>query len=325
MTTTYPAITVVTGPGASRAEWLAARRQGIGGSDVAAILGLNRYKTPLAIWLDKTTEVDEDSTSEAAEWGNRIEPLLAARWDEAHPHDVTSPAPGLVARVDEPWMLATPDRLIYPCCGPDEGETHIWEGKTAGARQAHRWDDDAMPDEYAIQVRWYMTVTGARRGHVSALIAGQKYVERTLEADDDFADMLIRRVADWWGRHIIDGQMPQADPERDGELLGALWTTLDADRHDISDLADVVSDLRMVRAQMKNLAEIEARYIAELKVAMADHTDGYIGDDLAITWRASKPRTSFDHKQLLADDPETHARYVRAGSPVRSFLLKESK
>ena len=50
----------------SRAEWLAARKAGIGGSDAAAIIGLNPFSSPLTVWADKTStdEPQEDSESE---------------------------------------------------------------------------------------------------------------------------------------------------------------------------------------------------------------------------------------------------------------------
>lgn len=313
------ALDVISGPDATRAEWLAARHQGIGGSDVSAILGMNRYSSPLSVWLDKTGQSTDDDAGEAAEWGTRIEPLLAEKWAEVHPdHALSIESPGLLARSDAPWMLATPDRLVI---APDEG-MHIWEGKTAGTRTAHRWDDDAVPDEYALQVHWYLTVTGAKVGHVSALLAGQRYVERTITADPDMSAMLTDRVGAWWELHVVQGVMPDPDPARDGELLGALWSNLNADPHDIDDLAPVVEDLRAVRAQLKALEAREAALLTSLKTGLGEHTEGYIGGELAVTWRASKPRTSFDAKALAADDPDTHARYLRTGTPVRSLRLK---
>ena len=48
-----------------------ARRKGIGGSDVATILGLNKWKSPYQLWLEKTGQIDlEHTESEPAYWGN---------------------------------------------------------------------------------------------------------------------------------------------------------------------------------------------------------------------------------------------------------------
>ena len=46
---------------ATKEDWLRFRKTGIGGSDMAAIMGLSKWKSPLDIWLEKTTdEVNEE-------------------------------------------------------------------------------------------------------------------------------------------------------------------------------------------------------------------------------------------------------------------------
>ena len=62
-----------------------------------------------------------------------------------------------------------------------------------------------------------------------------------------------------------------------------------------------------------------------IKTAMRDRTEAVIDGEVVATWRASKPRTSFDRKALAADHPDIAAAYTRTGDPVRTFLLKEAK
>lgn len=67
----------------NRIEWLKARQKGIGGSDVAAILGINPYRTPLDIYREKTTEITEDQApSEAAYWGTQLESIVAQEFSK---------------------------------------------------------------------------------------------------------------------------------------------------------------------------------------------------------------------------------------------------
>ena len=68
----------------SSEEWLSYRRRGIGGSDAGVILGLNPYKSPWQLWLEKTgqTEPDDLSTNEYVYWGTKQEPLVAERFFE---------------------------------------------------------------------------------------------------------------------------------------------------------------------------------------------------------------------------------------------------
>ena len=67
----------------SHQEWLEDRRKGIGGSDVATILGLNQYKSAYQLWLEKTGQVElKDTESEPAYWGNVLEEVVAKEFQE---------------------------------------------------------------------------------------------------------------------------------------------------------------------------------------------------------------------------------------------------
>lgn len=318
------AATFVPVPTDTREEWLKARRQGIGGSDVAPILGLGKHgRTALSVWLEKTSDVD-DTVGEAGEWGNRIEPLLAAKWAELHPTYWISPeSPGLLQNPDDPWMLATPDRLVIPHASIDTDPLHVWEGKTASHWLAGEWADLGMPDAYQLQVQWYLEVLDANVAHVSVLIGGQRYEERYLPRERELGAMLRHELGQWWQKHVVDGVMPDADPKHDGPLLNALWRHLDTDPIELDHLADVVDDLRAVRRTIADLEAQEQHLIATLKAAMGEHTDAVVNGELVATWRRGKPPRKFDAAALKAEHPDLHAQYVREGTAPRTFLLKD--
>ena len=61
-------------------EWLTYRRQGIGGSDVAAILGISPFRTARDLYDDKlniASAVDDTGNWVALEMGHLLEPLVA--------------------------------------------------------------------------------------------------------------------------------------------------------------------------------------------------------------------------------------------------------
>ena len=64
--------------GLNKTEWLQERQKGIGGSDAGAILGVNKWKTPFQVYLDKTEPITEEQEQhEAAYWGNQLEDMVA--------------------------------------------------------------------------------------------------------------------------------------------------------------------------------------------------------------------------------------------------------
>src|SRR4051812_14685969 len=64
-----------------RDKWLIARRQGIGGSDVAAVLGVSPWRSALALYVEKiSAEPPDEKSSEIADWGRHFEPLILKQY-----------------------------------------------------------------------------------------------------------------------------------------------------------------------------------------------------------------------------------------------------
>ena len=95
-------------------EWLALRRTGIGASDIAALLGMNRYTSPYELYLEKRGELPDiprgDFLERAARWGHLHEPLLAAEFSRTS--DVRTRRVGLIRHESEPWQLVNLDRQV---------------------------------------------------------------------------------------------------------------------------------------------------------------------------------------------------------------------
>lgn len=179
-------------------EWHALRQTGLGGSDAAAIAGLNRYRGPYSVWAEKTARHVETVDSEAVRWGTLLEPVILAEWAERHQVRV-EPEPCLLQSHEWPWMLANVDGLI---------DGAIVEVKTAGLRQADRWQTEP-PIEYWTQGLHYCAVTGFRRCVFVCLIGGQELVEHTVDYSEASIDHLVRVEADFW-RHVQDDIPPPA-------------------------------------------------------------------------------------------------------------------
>lgn len=63
----------------NRNEWLTWRNKGIGGSDASVICGINKYKSPVELWMEKTGQIEPKEAGEAAYWGNIMEPIIKRR------------------------------------------------------------------------------------------------------------------------------------------------------------------------------------------------------------------------------------------------------
>lgn len=165
-------------------EWLELRKQGIGGSDVAAVVGVSKWTSAYALWAKKSGLIPDDfGDSEAMEWGRILEPVIQQKFADKHPEWQVINSKATFASAEHPWMLANVDGFI------DFGgnEWGILEIKTAA------YQDDwvnGVPLYYQTQVRHYLRVFGLKRAVVAVLFHGNAYKEYDVFADEfiDAAD-----------------------------------------------------------------------------------------------------------------------------------------
>ena len=141
-------------------EWLAWRRKGVGGSDVAAALGLSPYKTARELYFYKIgvePVVDGPDKSITFEIGHLLEDVVA---------QIFAKKTGFSVFRDQrmfqhplfPFMLADVDRFIHL----PNGEIALLECKTAHYDTQFLWANGAVPRHYELQVRHYMAVSATR-------------------------------------------------------------------------------------------------------------------------------------------------------------------
>ena len=173
-------------------EWLEYRKQGIGGSDASVVCGINRYKSPVELWMEKTNQIPSQEAGEAAYWGTQLESLVRAEFSKRTNIIVSEPHQ-LLQSEEHPFMLANLDGV---CESPDHG-TCIFEAKTASAYKAGEWED-GIPDEYQLQIQHYMAVTGYAGAYIAVLIGGNTFRWKFVKRDEELISMLIQLEGDFW-------------------------------------------------------------------------------------------------------------------------------
>lgn len=282
------------------AQWVEARRNGIGGSDVASIMGLNKFSSPLSVWLVKTGREDPPDLSgkEAVEWGNRLEDAVADKFADEHPELTVRRRNATLVSLDRPWAFANLDRWVTD----GEGHVGILEVKTVGSRRAADWDG-GVPIYYMTQVAHYMSVTGYGYAYVAALIGGQEYREYRIERDEDDIAAVNEAVDVFWRDFVETDTAPAMignDAEADALLRmhdepdGEYVPMLDSD-------VSMVGELREIKEEIERLKKRKTLIENRIKDMVGD-AKGIETETMRITWTRST-RSSFDRAAFEAAHP----------------------
>lgn len=287
---------LVLPPDVPEAEWLAARRNGVGASEVGAVAGVSRYQGPLSVWLRKVTDF-EIADNAAMRWGRRFEDDILDEYIDLHPEVNVTPKPGLFADSHAPWRLVTPDWLGEDDTGPFLGETKT--GMSYG--DADQWGTpgtDEIPLTYLCQVTQGCDILGLSRWTLIVLLLDTRdFREYHGDLDQVLAAQLRTRVDAFWHQHVLAGVEPPADGLADTvDLLSARYSAADRDTEvDLPpDAALWVTSYRVNHEALDEYgqAKREAGNLLRQHLAAHQAAVGLINGEPVVTWRKPKTGTS---------------------------------
>lgn len=294
-----------------------ARRSGIGGSDIGAILGVNPYKTPVQLWLEKTDQVEPEDISDKqpVRWGNILEGPVADEYARVTGRKLRKINKTLIHKTHK-WWLAHIDRDIV-------GEPGGLEIKTTGAfANLEAWGEpgtDQVPMSYLLQCAWYMAVVDAAWWDLAVLRGGQEFAIYTIHRDHELEAMLEAKAAEFWNR-VKTGVPPKP---RDSDDILALHRTAkptsvvadDDTYHAAMQLQDVVAEIKIQEERKKTLE-------FKLKSAMEDNEELLAPDGkMLATWKEQTRRT-LDKRRVQDKYPEV-AEECTKESTIRVFMRKK--
>lgn len=316
-----PALKLVKTHELGRDDWLAVRRTGIGGSDAAAAVGFNPYRSPLELWLDKTRRAeglprpDPDDTTSPTYWGTLLEPIVAAVYTKQTGNRVRR-INAVLRHPRVPFMLANIDREVIGA-----RDVQILECKTAGAHGTRLWRD-GVPEYVELQVQHQLAVTGKTAAHVAVLLCGQALEVFRVERDDALIARLIELEEHFW-RYVETDTPPPADGSESADRALRHLYPGNGGTVDFTDdrrLSSVFADLVAVRAEIEARQAIEAQLKQTIQHAMGEATHA-VFETGSVSFKRSRDSSTIDLKRLLADHPEFEMQYAIAKSGARRFLL----
>lgn len=268
------------------------RTKFIGASEIAAVMGLSRWKTPLSLWAEKTGKIPRSEAGEAAEWGNRLESVVSQKFAEKNGMKLMAYKKRYI-HDDYEFLSCELDRIVV-------GSEELVEVKTCSAYLFKEWDAAEVPLEYVLQVNFQLGLSGRKTGYFAVLIGGQKYIEKKINFDQDLYNKQIEAAVHFWNEFVLKDVPPQA-MSGDSETLIALFPTSNAasiafegtECEEINGmLHDRLGALEAIRHAEEEIEKIEVAIKQRLGLNEIAETDSF-----RITWKTQK-RTSVDTAKL---------------------------
>ena len=299
----------------SHEEWLALRHKYIGGSDAAAVVGMNSYMSAYSLWAEKTGRLPGFEGNLATEVGTYLEEFVAQKFAEETGKKVRKCNLSWF-NSDYPWAIANIDREIV-------GENAGLEIKTTSELNIKRFKGGEFPENYYCQCMHYLAVTGKQTWYLAVLIGNREFKWFTIDRDE--AEIKALMDAERTFKMYVDNNTP---PMADG--TNSTSNTLSTMYQDSIDEAmgigfyerDLDNYFRL-KEQLKNIQMTIDGIENRIKAHLGDCARGD-GEKYKVSWK-TQYRSTFDHKKFVADHPEMDVSKYYKQSSSRPFKVTEKK
>lgn len=277
-----------------REKWLEERRKGIGGSDAAAIIGLNPWATPYTVYMDKLGMLPEKEDTEAMRQGRDFEEYVARRFTEETGKKVQR-CNFMAQSRTYPFARADIDRRVV-------GENAGLECKTTTTLDLRQFHGVEFPERYYAQCVHYLAVTGADRWYLAVLVLGKEFHVYTLERDEAEIAALMAAEADLWGK--VENQTPPdvSGMDADTEAVGKVYGESDGETVELFGMEECFRRLAVAEETLKVAQKAKDKILNQIKEQMKTAERGSCGG-FSCTWKTQE-RRSLDLKALREDYPD---------------------
>ncbi len=314
------------------------RREYIGGSDAAAIMGVSKWATPLQCYLEKIGEAPprepDDQREKIFRRGKRLEPIVIDMLIDEYGLQVTKRSPPenpnryhhpdydfLRAEIDFEFLV---DRnIVEQCDGMIDpaliGTIQNGEIKTSHPNASGNWGEmftEEIPIEYAAQSMHGLMVTNRHFCLYGTLVGADDLSLYGVRRDDETITGMLSRELQFW--RCVQDRIPP-DPSTMADVLGLMYRIKGRPIEATGAIAEAVANLKQIKSSIKafeadedrvkfeiaafifqNLKELQER---DPRVSLEDATALEFAGRTLLTWKMQEANR-IDTKRLRAEVPD---------------------
>ena len=299
------------------------RSKYIGGSDVGAILGLSRFRSPLEVWQEKTGKETKKVDSLPLRFGSFAEEFVANEYSHATGLELLHDESAFI-HPEHPMFSAHIDRLVLGK-GIGSAPNKILECKTANPFAMHDWGEvgsDEVPLPYLCQVAWYQAITKIEGADLAVLFGNSDFRIYEIARDKALEELIIQKALHFWNEHVLKDLPPPPQSQADYQSLfnkGDSSKSIEAQ----AETLELTKRLQLLNGEIEvreeEISLIKQNIMSQMGEAETLH---YQGKVLA-TWKAPKPSFRIDSKRLELEHPELAMNYRTPVQNSRRLVIKQ--
>ncbi len=278
------------------------RSQGVGGSEVAAIVGLDPRRDAFSVYAEKLGLVERAEPSPRMRWGKRIERVIAEAYAEETRQTVAW-CDETRANPQRPWQVMTPDAFVWR----DGAHAGGVDAKNVAFDQAYLWGDagtDAVPESIALQLQWYCSGEDLPWWDAAALFGGHDLRIYRVHRDPEIEAVLLEEADRFWRTHVLARVAPPIGSSATAAeyLRQRFPKNVEALRVATEHEASLIAELKVARSNF-DIAEAAKKSIENQVKEAIGEADGLECALGKVTWKKDR--------DTMGTDWERIARFVR--------------
>ena len=301
-------------------DWVDERKNYIGGSEVAAVLGQSEYSTPLQVWMTKNGLLPPIEESDVMLFGHFFEPILAGYF-ESYTGLKTRKLSKSFVHPEHNFLRANIDRQVLS--NPENGleSTAVLELKTTTSHRLRALEGQ-HPKEWMYQIQHYLALTGYELAFLQIYERDTcRFLEPIrIERDEDLIIYMESKLITWWNTYMLDGSegrrpepingedtlilYPESSPEQVVEITPAGYS--------------LYQELFEVRDRKADLIKQEEHLKTKLKEKLGKAERLVLSGETIVSWK-SQSTTRLDSSAIKREHPDFYKQYSKT-TKTRRFL-----
>jgi predicted phage-related endonuclease len=281
----------------------AIRSKGIGGSEIAAILGLDPRRDAFSVYAVKLGLVRRAPPNERMEAGKFLEQGIS-RWYASRTKQQVSWCDQTLVHPTRDWQVYSPDAFV----GID-GPYEPWAGgldcKNVAWDQSDKWGEpgtDAVPDSIHLQCQWYCSAADLPWWDVAACFGGNDLDIYRVHRDSEIETILLDEAEKFWRNHILARVPPRAGPSQaTREALSQIYPKNTANLRIASpEEAAIMAELKLAKEAAKEAGTRESEAENRAKQAIGD-SEGLLNGPWKVTWKKERDSIGTDWEAIARE------------------------